>query len=180
MNYLYFFLCLRSEHFSEIDSLERLDLGFCQIYKIDYGVFGPNLRILDLSCNKLESFSMRWLQDPSKLEELSLSGNFITTIDSNFKSLTSLKSILLDHNNITFITPGTLGNGNTQFDVISLSFNTGLKELTPETFTGGPINIKNFDISNLQLTYLSADFFSKVNLTYLIQSNKKITVGNFR
>lgn len=135
-----------------------------QISTIESRSFGPKVQIAYLSCNKLTKFLPGWFQNTSSLEELDMTGNYITQLQENtFKKFINLQQIVLSHNKIKTIHSGAFANRN---DLWTLYLgNNELMSLPTAAFAEGHVKISSLHLEDNRLSFLPLDFLEKTNQT---------------
>lgn len=94
--------------FKNLTRLEQLDISFNSLSFLPHDVFEampPQLRILNLTNNKMKSFNWGRLQHLKKLETLDLSNNLLATVPRELSNCSStLRNLMLRNNRIQHLT----------------------------------------------------------------------------
>ena len=157
---------------------KELDLVFCQLHSLPDAIFRiPHLKILDLSCNDLTSFSLSHME---KLESLSLVNNKLTSFSlSHMKNLERLELVGNELTSFSFSLNHvenlvSLHLGNNQFTSFSLSDMKNLKSLDLSknqlsSFTSCNLpSARYINLSHNHLFHLSSRCISSINTHQVI------------
>ncbi|NXL91832.1 TLR7 protein, partial [Alectura lathami] len=140
--------------FKNLTSLEQLDISFNLLSFLPPGVFEampPELKILNLTNNKLKTFNWGKLHLLNKLITLDLSNNFLTTVPRELSNCTStLQELILRNNRIQRLTKHFLRDA-TSLKYLDLSSNK-IQIIKKSSF---PENV----INNLQMLLLHGNPF---------------------
>ncbi|OPJ69579.1 toll-like receptor 7 isoform B [Patagioenas fasciata monilis] len=94
--------------FKNMTSLEQLDISFNSLSFLPTGVFEampPELKVLNLTNNRLKTFSWRSLQNLKRLVTLDLSNNLLTTVPRELSNCSPvLQELMLRNNRIQRLT----------------------------------------------------------------------------
>lgn len=142
--------------------LSHLNVSHNEVTSLGKGTFKglKSLQVLDLSHNMLESISGGAFKDTSELEILDLSYNRVTSFDDDtiFKTLTKLRVIALDGNQILDIPSALLGNlPSPSLEKLTLSDNL-IEELTDQSFPPSAL-------SNLKVITLGSNVVSNIEVS---------------
>lgn len=148
--------------------VEVVNFNYNDIKFIEKHTFGLKVEILRLTCNKLVKFSSKWFKDTTKLIELQINANLLTTIQQDqFKHFPSLKYIDFSLNKIYTIAEGAFSNRR-DFISILLQHNK-LTDIQTNVFYKGNISVDSLTINNNKLTFLTEEFFGKVHVLKKLQ-----------
>lgn len=151
-----------------LTSLKTLILSRCCIEgELDYEIF-PELASLDVSFNKIDSLSEKFVQSCKNLYSLNLSNNCITQIPESFECPSNITRIDLSNNNLTNLPIPFLKSSTIEH--LNLSHNQ-LRSLEPFKFR----QLRYFSLSHNQLTELPDSFDSSSFLTQLHLAFNKLT-----
>ena len=157
----------------DLHLLRSLDLSFNDLVNVSSDALCAQRRLLRLSLadNHLDGEQLTTISLLTALKELDLSGNVISTIDTNvFDNLTHLRTLNLNQNAITFVTVRHIIATLPQLETLRLDGNQ-LQSLSIE----GNSSLQYLSLSHNQLS-VCPDLSTLPNLTYLDLSHNRITV----
>lgn len=174
-----------NETFSQLVSLEMIDMSFSKINFIQNGAFAglSKLKKLTLRGNRIQMLDEYIFKDNLLLQVLDLSQNRIRYLqDGPFKFLPNLKMLNISYNKLTSANLGVRFQVTTRLAVIDFSGNNIETVTADDFFTVQRWEYvpKSLNFSNCHLKYIEADAIrSMKNLEFLgLANNKNITFEN--
>ncbi|XP_047469149.1 chaoptin-like [Penaeus chinensis] len=158
-------------------SLQRLDLGYNLIKKLDSSAFGPlgTLQMLILEHNGIKQIRPRAFSSLEKVQLLDLSHNHLENLPPEcFTDVAFLRVLDLSYNHLRSL-PNSVFRG-TQLETIGLSHNEFVSMPTAG-FAEVETTLHYLDISNNHLEHLdNTMFYSFPNLIELNLANNRLTI----
>jgi len=154
----------RDRNWSEVHTL-IFSSGDMKCIPGNIGTFLPNLRTFKGYSSNLSFLKRSNFKFMRKLDELSLTGNQISSIDEDsFHDLPSLRYLYLDHNKIKFLAPKLLYKSK-KLEFFRIYGNQ--IEIIPKDFFINNKKLKNVEINDNKLKTILVDFTKLKQLSHL-------------
>ena len=170
---------METETFSGLNDLRVLDLSYNRLTLIEVATFEAmtSLQALELSHNQLHTVNGDTFRGLEQLTILSLSNNIVSSIDKEaFSGLSKLTSLSMDHNKIRYVPDIFLdGKPGPSLTLEDLSFNSNELVEVPGALKHLP-NLRTLDLGENDIEALEAgDFGALVKLYGLRLAGNSIT-----